>query len=135
MEDVMASQSQAQFLGGKPCLSLLASGSLKQVSYSLCLGYRSGKNVLLVFFFKSVGAWIPLCSLWTCKIGLLTNQREIITSLKDICFFPAFDYNELDCWNGICLCFFTDSQFPIDISPVKKDHDFLDKDLVEPLCR
>lgn len=32
-------------------------------------------------------------------------------------------------------CFFTDSQFPIDISPVKKDHDFLDKDLVEPLCR
>ncbi|XP_049322895.1 stAR-related lipid transfer protein 13 isoform X3 [Astyanax mexicanus] len=30
---------------------------------------------------------------------------------------------------------FEDSQFPIDISPVKKDHDFLDKDLVEPLCR
>lgn len=28
-----------------------------------------------------------------------------------------------------------DSQFPIDITPVKKDHDFLDKDLVEPLCR
>ncbi|KAK6296688.1 hypothetical protein J4Q44_G00328300 [Coregonus suidteri] len=30
---------------------------------------------------------------------------------------------------------FEDSQFPIDISPVKKDHYFLDKDLVEPLCR
>ncbi|TNN01096.1 hypothetical protein fugu_010478 [Takifugu bimaculatus] len=30
---------------------------------------------------------------------------------------------------------FEDSQFPIDITPVKKDHDFLDKDLVEPLCR
>ncbi|XP_037325240.2 stAR-related lipid transfer protein 13 isoform X2 [Pungitius pungitius] len=30
---------------------------------------------------------------------------------------------------------FEDSQFPIDISPVKRDHDFLDKDLVEPLCR
>uniref|UniRef100_A0AAZ3R386 StAR-related lipid transfer protein 13 n=1 Tax=Oncorhynchus tshawytscha TaxID=74940 RepID=A0AAZ3R386_ONCTS len=30
---------------------------------------------------------------------------------------------------------FEDSQFPIDISPVKKDHDFLDNDLVEPLCR
>uniref|UniRef100_A0AAZ3NU00 StAR-related lipid transfer protein 13 n=1 Tax=Oncorhynchus tshawytscha TaxID=74940 RepID=A0AAZ3NU00_ONCTS len=29
---------------------------------------------------------------------------------------------------------FEDSQFPIDISPVKKDHDFLDNDLVEPLC-
>lgn len=28
-----------------------------------------------------------------------------------------------------------DSQFPIDITPVKKDHDFLEKDLVEPLCR
>uniref|UniRef100_A0A8B9GUY8 StAR-related lipid transfer (START) domain containing 13a n=1 Tax=Astyanax mexicanus TaxID=7994 RepID=A0A8B9GUY8_ASTMX len=27
------------------------------------------------------------------------------------------------------------SQFPIDISAVKKDHDFLDRDLVEPLCR
>ncbi|KAJ8280133.1 hypothetical protein GJAV_G00050910 [Gymnothorax javanicus] len=30
---------------------------------------------------------------------------------------------------------YEDSQFPIDISSVKKDHDFLDKDLVEPLCR
>ncbi|KAM7374481.1 hypothetical protein PAMP_007136 [Pampus punctatissimus] len=28
-----------------------------------------------------------------------------------------------------------DSQFPIDISSVKRDHDFLDRDLVEPLCR
>ncbi|XP_066555846.1 stAR-related lipid transfer protein 13 isoform X1 [Amia ocellicauda] len=30
---------------------------------------------------------------------------------------------------------YEDSQFPIDISAVKKDHDFLEKDLVEPLCR
>ncbi|XP_057695656.1 stAR-related lipid transfer protein 13-like isoform X2 [Corythoichthys intestinalis] len=30
---------------------------------------------------------------------------------------------------------FEESQFPIDIRPVKRDHDFLDKDLVEPLCR
>ncbi|CAL8349238.1 unnamed protein product [Arctogadus glacialis] len=30
---------------------------------------------------------------------------------------------------------FEDSQFPINISPVKRDHDFLEKDLVEPLCR
>ncbi|XP_041662147.1 stAR-related lipid transfer protein 13 isoform X2 [Cheilinus undulatus] len=30
---------------------------------------------------------------------------------------------------------FEDSQFPIDITPAKRDHDFLDKDLVEPLCR
>ncbi|KAG5284690.1 hypothetical protein AALO_G00029430 [Alosa alosa] len=30
---------------------------------------------------------------------------------------------------------YEDSQFPIDISAVKRDHDFLDKDLVEPLCR
>ncbi|XP_072849874.2 stAR-related lipid transfer protein 13 isoform X2 [Pogona vitticeps] len=30
---------------------------------------------------------------------------------------------------------YEDSQFPVDISAVKKDHDFLDKDLVEPLCR
>ncbi|KAL4647763.1 stAR-related lipid transfer protein 13-like isoform X1 [Arapaima gigas] len=30
---------------------------------------------------------------------------------------------------------YEDSQFPIDISSVKRDHDFLDKDLVEPLCR
>lgn len=29
----------------------------------------------------------------------------------------------------------TDSQFPIDISSVKRDHDFLERDLVEPLCR
>ncbi|TTE36939.1 StAR-related lipid transfer protein 13 [Bagarius yarrelli] len=28
-----------------------------------------------------------------------------------------------------------DSQFPIDITAVERDHDFLDKDLVEPLCR
>ncbi|XP_009905353.1 stAR-related lipid transfer protein 13 isoform X1 [Dryobates pubescens] len=31
--------------------------------------------------------------------------------------------------------FYENSQFPIDIAAVKKDHDFLDKDLVEPLCR
>ncbi|KAK3549486.1 hypothetical protein QTP86_002326 [Hemibagrus guttatus] len=30
---------------------------------------------------------------------------------------------------------YEDSQFPIDITAVEKDHDFLDKDLVEPLCR
>ncbi|XP_076876331.1 stAR-related lipid transfer protein 13 isoform X3 [Brachyhypopomus gauderio] len=30
---------------------------------------------------------------------------------------------------------YEDSQFPVDICAVKKDHDFLDKDLVEPLCR
>ncbi|KAI3373733.1 hypothetical protein L3Q82_022316 [Scortum barcoo] len=30
---------------------------------------------------------------------------------------------------------FHNSQFPIDISSVKRDHDFLDRDLVEPLCR
>ncbi|XP_029704582.1 LOW QUALITY PROTEIN: stAR-related lipid transfer protein 13-like [Takifugu rubripes] len=28
-----------------------------------------------------------------------------------------------------------DSQFPVDISSVKRDHDFLERDLVEPLCR
>ncbi|XP_021141851.2 stAR-related lipid transfer protein 13 isoform X1 [Columba livia] len=31
--------------------------------------------------------------------------------------------------------FYEDSQFPIDIAAVKEDHDFLDKDLVDPLCR
>uniref|UniRef100_A0A8C5WLM3 StAR-related lipid transfer protein 13 n=1 Tax=Leptobrachium leishanense TaxID=445787 RepID=A0A8C5WLM3_9ANUR len=30
---------------------------------------------------------------------------------------------------------YEDSQFPIDIASVKRDHDFLDKDHVEPLCR
>uniref|UniRef100_A0A672ZLN8 StAR-related lipid transfer protein 13 n=1 Tax=Sphaeramia orbicularis TaxID=375764 RepID=A0A672ZLN8_9TELE len=30
---------------------------------------------------------------------------------------------------------YEDGQFPIDISSVKRDHDFLDRDLVEPLCR
>uniref|UniRef100_A0A8C1LV77 StAR-related lipid transfer protein 13 n=1 Tax=Cyprinus carpio TaxID=7962 RepID=A0A8C1LV77_CYPCA len=30
---------------------------------------------------------------------------------------------------------YEDFQFPIEISAVKRDHDFLDKDLVEPLCR
>ncbi|XP_068936751.1 stAR-related lipid transfer protein 13 isoform X1 [Petaurus breviceps papuanus] len=30
---------------------------------------------------------------------------------------------------------YEDSQFPINIEAVKKDHDFLEKDLVEPLCR
>ncbi|XP_034406872.1 stAR-related lipid transfer protein 13 isoform X1 [Cyclopterus lumpus] len=30
---------------------------------------------------------------------------------------------------------YADSQFPVDISSVKRDHDFLDRDLVEPLCR
>ncbi|XP_038134706.1 stAR-related lipid transfer protein 13 isoform X3 [Cyprinodon tularosa] len=30
---------------------------------------------------------------------------------------------------------YQDSQFPVNISAVKRDHDFLDRDLVEPLCR
>ncbi|KAJ0004580.1 hypothetical protein NQD34_010794 [Periophthalmus magnuspinnatus] len=30
---------------------------------------------------------------------------------------------------------YEDAQFPIEISSVKRDHDFLDRDLVEPLCR
>ncbi|XP_073439297.1 stAR-related lipid transfer protein 13 isoform X1 [Dendrobates tinctorius] len=30
---------------------------------------------------------------------------------------------------------YEDSQFPIDIGSVKRDHDFLDRDHVEPLCR
>ncbi|XP_062869622.1 stAR-related lipid transfer protein 13 isoform X2 [Trichomycterus rosablanca] len=30
---------------------------------------------------------------------------------------------------------YEDSQFPVDIPAVEKDHDFLEKDLVEPLCR
>nr|XP_004660052.2 stAR-related lipid transfer protein 13 isoform X1 [Jaculus jaculus] len=30
---------------------------------------------------------------------------------------------------------YEDSQFPINIAAVKRDHDFLEKDLVEPLCR
>ncbi|XP_056417878.1 stAR-related lipid transfer protein 13 isoform X2 [Hyla sarda] len=30
---------------------------------------------------------------------------------------------------------YEDSQFPIDIASVKRDHDFLDRDHVEPLCR
>ncbi|XP_076024425.1 stAR-related lipid transfer protein 13-like isoform X3 [Genypterus blacodes] len=30
---------------------------------------------------------------------------------------------------------YEDSQFPINIPSVKRDHDFLDRDLVEPLCR
>ncbi|KAK2828316.1 hypothetical protein Q5P01_019350 [Channa striata] len=30
---------------------------------------------------------------------------------------------------------YEDSQFPIDIPSVKRDHDFLERDLVEPLCR
>ncbi|XP_077340246.1 stAR-related lipid transfer protein 13 isoform X4 [Lithobates pipiens] len=30
---------------------------------------------------------------------------------------------------------YEDSQFPIDIASVKQDHDFLDRDHVEPLCR
>lgn len=30
---------------------------------------------------------------------------------------------------------YEDSQFPINIAAVKKDHDFLERDLVEPLCR
>lgn len=36
------------------------------------------------------------------------------------------------------LCLFstsTDSQFPIDISSVTRDHDFLDRDAIEALCR
>ncbi|OXB81429.1 UNVERIFIED_CONTAM: hypothetical protein H355_001646 [Colinus virginianus] len=43
-------------------------------------------------------------------------------------------YVQLD-FPSMLSCMRVNSQFPIDIAAVKKDHDFLDKDLVEPLCR
>lgn len=43
------------------------------------------------------------------------------------------DKNEMQ--KRLCFSLFSDSQFPINIVAVKNDHDFLEKDLVEPLYR
>lgn len=38
--------------------------------------------------------------------------------------------------SSFCACFFSsDGQFPIEISSVTRDHDFLDQDAIEALCR
>lgn len=58
---------------------------------------------------------------------LLLSVNHYLTTVFSSSLFPS----SFSC----DVFFFTDSQFPVNISAVKRDHDFLDRDLVEPLCR
>ncbi|XP_046891329.1 stAR-related lipid transfer protein 13 isoform X2 [Hypomesus transpacificus] len=74
------------------------------------------------------------------SIGLRANTRETAMSSKKTNDGAELEAKEACDWLRAAgfpqyAQLFEDSQFPIDISSVKKDHDFLDKDLVEPLCR
>ncbi len=63
---------------------------------------------------------------------LIDMWTLVITHSEYIGYIKLFEQDR-----GV-ICFLslsTDYQFPIEISSVKRDHDFLDKDLVEPLCR
>lgn len=76
-----------------------------------------------VYFWKECGFQIFLSICPIHELCLLNNIK--------------WNFNAATLSNFYVLVFFflSDSQFPIDITPVKRDHDFLDKDLVEPLCR
>uniref|UniRef100_A0A8C2WQH4 StAR-related lipid transfer (START) domain containing 13a n=1 Tax=Cyclopterus lumpus TaxID=8103 RepID=A0A8C2WQH4_CYCLU len=80
---------------------------------------------------------------WHCvEIGLFGGLK------RHVCIFCQLDRFQ-QWWQKLChasqtsvmvnwqrkLQFPVNSQFPVDISSVKRDHDFLDRDLVEPLCR
>uniref|UniRef100_A0AAZ3SSJ6 StAR-related lipid transfer (START) domain containing 13a n=1 Tax=Oncorhynchus tshawytscha TaxID=74940 RepID=A0AAZ3SSJ6_ONCTS len=61
-------------------------------------------------------------------------------SLFPLSLFPQIEAKEACDWLRAAgfpqyAQFYEDSQFPIDISSVRRDHDFLDRDLAEPLCR
>uniref|UniRef100_A0A3B3T6G3 SAM domain-containing protein n=1 Tax=Paramormyrops kingsleyae TaxID=1676925 RepID=A0A3B3T6G3_9TELE len=67
-------------------------------------------------------------------------RRSGLNSLATFCFFLEIEAKEACDWLRAAgfpqyAHLYEDSQLPIDISSVKRDHDFLDKDLVEPLCR
>lgn len=80
-----------------------------------CMGEKVGRKAL-------VGVWVGGCFLrarggifsfiWTCWSNWW--RGHIHTNLTRL---------------------FLDAQFPIDISSVTRDHDFLDRDAIEALCR
>lgn len=73
------------------------------------------------------GIPLPLPVSLNCRGGML---------FSDVSFHSFHSSSEDLLENHTFYAFIhPDSQFPIDITPVKKDHDFLEKDLVEPLCR
>lgn len=71
----------------------------------------------------------------------MEDERDTVVSTyfcaSILCISKGGESDELQMSTVLPFCVFCllDSQFPIDISPVKRDHDFLDRDLVEPLCR
>lgn len=75
-----------------------------------------------------------MAHIYNCN-GLVSSQYYFTLVLNRTCRKCYFK-NTTYCF---FLHFFSvpplDSQFPIDITPVKRDHDFLDKDLVETLCK
>uniref|UniRef100_A0A8D0C3Q0 StAR-related lipid transfer protein 13 n=1 Tax=Salvator merianae TaxID=96440 RepID=A0A8D0C3Q0_SALMN len=69
------------------------------------------------------------------RIGRILARHQLVTKIQQ-----EIEAKEACDWLRAAgfpqyVQLYEDSQFPIDIAAVKKDHDFLDKDLVEPLCR
>uniref|UniRef100_A0A674N2N6 Uncharacterized protein n=1 Tax=Takifugu rubripes TaxID=31033 RepID=A0A674N2N6_TAKRU len=74
----------------------------------------------------------PFSSVSRINVGGIQRILSLFTELeaKEAC-----DWRKAAGFPQYAQIYFTDSQFPVDISSVKRDHDFLERDLVEPLCR
>uniref|UniRef100_A0A673LLR6 StAR-related lipid transfer (START) domain containing 13a n=1 Tax=Sinocyclocheilus rhinocerous TaxID=307959 RepID=A0A673LLR6_9TELE len=80
------------------------------------------------------------CVRATVRLFLHISLRVLYVSKSCHCLFSEIEAKEACDWLRAAgfpqyAQLYEDSQFPIEISDVKRDHDFLDKDLVEPLCR
>ncbi|KAK3531110.1 hypothetical protein QTP70_011067 [Hemibagrus guttatus] len=102
-------------------------------------GYRLGRIIARQQLLRRIAAdFVPSTLLFDalCTPTLIITNTRLLSWLKK----PEIEAKEACEWLRAAgfpqyAQLFEDSQFPIDITPVKKDHDFLDKDLVEPLCR
>lgn len=66
----------------------------------------------------------------------LTYTNSQIHVLTPTCLLGLHYFFTKNKFCSFCLCFsFLDGQFPIEISSVTRDHDFLDQDAIEALCR
>uniref|UniRef100_A0A8D3BM49 StAR-related lipid transfer protein 13 n=1 Tax=Scophthalmus maximus TaxID=52904 RepID=A0A8D3BM49_SCOMX len=78
----------------------------------------------------------------SCDILIYCNQNLCVINMPLLLYFCFTEIEAKEACDWLRAAGFPqyaqlyeDSQFPIDIPSVKRDHDFLDRDLVEPLCR
>lgn len=87
-------------------------------------------------FVWSAKTLLPLLAFHQGCMGEMVGRKVVGGCLSGWVFFEArgcifWFHLSILFWLSSCL----DAQFPIDISSVTRDHDFLDRDAIEALCR